>query len=475
MLGSGWCMDSRQEDISISVCKGLLQQKNKQITDAGAMRKVLAIAFDFPPRRTSGVYRPTGLIKYLSSHGWMATVLTVRRRKGDLEDATLLERIPAQVRVVRSGYFKVTGWEDPTARAVRRTGALRPQAEGTRASALDRVLRRLGDFVRSCLYFPDKTIGWVPFGLLRAIQLCNEHHFDAVYTTSPPRSAPVIGLLLKLLAGIRWVAEFRDPWYLSPRPWRRKFDRWLESVVCRRADNLIAVTNEQADEIKRSFPVADGKVTVIDNGFDEDDFTSNQASGSFSLPSGFFHLSHFGTIYSGFSGSFFPALAQLLRDRPDWRERLRVNIFGFPDETVRRYSESSELNGVIHLHGFLKHSDAIQAMRSSGCLLLFLADRSESRLVVSGKTYEYLRVGRPILAVTYEGGVKRLIEEGQAGWVVHPEDTQTMKQVLQILLGEGQEKQNYQPIRPDFVAQFRYDRLAGSLASVLDKVVSHVH
>jgi glycosyltransferase involved in cell wall biosynthesis len=235
------------------------------------------------------------------------------------------------------------------------------------------------------------------------------------------------------------------------------------------------VTNEQADEIKRSFPVADGKVTVIDNGFDEDDFTSNQASGSFPLPSGFFHLSHFGTIYSGFSGSFFPALAQLLRDRPDWRERLRVNIFGFPDETVRRYSESSELNGVIHLHGFLKHSAALEAMRASDCLLLFLANPEMARLAVSGKTYEYLRAGRPILAVAYEGGVKRLIEEGQAGWVVHPEDTQTMKQVLQILLGEGQEKQNYQPIRPDFVAQFRYDRLAGSLASVLDKVVSHVH
>src|SRR5260370_26118131 len=138
------------------------------------MKRVLLIAFDFPPRRTSGVYRPTGLTKYLVRLGWEPTVLTVRTRAGDVEDPTLLERVPAEVRVVRTGYLRLSRWEESTVKVARRGGALPAAADRDRWPRVGRLLRRLGNFVRSCVYFPDEAVGWGPFGLGGAIRLTFE-------------------------------------------------------------------------------------------------------------------------------------------------------------------------------------------------------------------------------------------------------------------------------------------------------------
>ena len=112
-------------------------------------------------------------------------------------------------------------------------------------------------------------------------------------------------------------------------------------------------------------------------------------------------------------------------------------------------------------------------MQASHGLLLFLGDPAFSRLAVSSKIYEYLRVGRPILAVAYEGGVQELIEANGAGWVVRPDDSSRMQQVLRELLSiqPGAAVAPSAPQPAEFVAQFRYEHLAGRLAQVLNGVV----
>jgi glycosyltransferase involved in cell wall biosynthesis len=434
-------------------------------------KKCLLVAFDFPPRRTSGIYRPTGLTKYLVQFGWEPTVLTARARKGELQDPTLLERIPPTVRTVRTRYLDFTRWEEPTARVARGTGTLRSQANRSQRPGLDRVLRRLGAFARSCLYFPDDTVGWIPFGLAKAIWLKQKDSFDLVYSSSPPRSSLIISLLLKMLLRVCWVAEFRDPWFLAERPIRRRIERWLIGLILRKADAIVVVTANHARELSDSYGIPGQKIVVIPNGFDEEDFPSdhNVASSDLLAP-GYIHLTHFGTVYPNCSGAFFQALEEIVTDCPEMKERIRVNIIGYPDEVVRRHAADKTLADIVHVYGFMPHRQAIRAMYSSDCLLLFYANSDFSRLAVAGKTYEYLRVGRPILAITREGGMKRLIEEGKAGWVAHPEDAQAIKRALLTVLQDGRSSRPNDPAREEFVAQFRYDRLAGRLAGVFDEV-----
>ena len=437
------------------------------------LRQALVIAYDFPPRRTSGVYRTTNLTRNLIQFGWLPTVLTVRGRPDDLEDRTLLQDFPSGVLVERARDLKISGWENKAAVGIRAAGGLQSHYKDIRQPVWDRWVRAAGHFVRSTFYFPDDTVGWVPQALAKAIELHRQHRFDLIYTTSPPRSAPVIGLLLKFLLGVPWIAEFRDPWYPPERPWRRRFERLLLTRILRKADKVVTVCKGLAREFEQSYGTPREKLAVVNNGFEERDFCGGDGKPSDLLAPGYFHFCHFGTVYPGFSGRFFDGLKELLQESPDLKDRVRVNVIGFPDEAVRQYAAQSDLEQVVQLHGFVDHPRALAAMKSADCLLLFLGNREVARLAIAGKTYEYLRAGTPILAVTYDGDTTELVNQGRAGWVVNPEDTATIKEVLRTILQSGRRGNLPRPANPEFVQQFRYDRLAGKLARVFDSVLDH--
>jgi glycosyltransferase involved in cell wall biosynthesis len=441
------------------------------------MKKVLLVAFDFPPKRTSAVYRIAALTRYLTRSGWHPTVLTVETRKGDVEDPALLKKIPPEVTVEQTSYLRVTGWEGSAATAVRTVGGLKSRYDEARHRQpfFDRCLRRLADLVRSCLYFPDYSVGWIPFGFVKGAERHLRQHFDAIFTTSPPRSGPVIGLLLRLLFRVPWVLEFTDPWYRPKGPLRYWFERRLQGLMVRCADAVVVMTEGHAQELKQRFNLPDHKLAIIPNGFDEEDFAwlSGPRSEMEIFEPGYLHLAHFGAVYPNHSGSFFPALGELLRERPELKTQLRVHIIGYPDEAIRRHANEDGLREVTRIHPFLPHAQAVRAMRASDGLLVFLADRDFSRLAISSKIYEYLRVGRPIIAIAYPGGLTRLIDEARAGWVAPPDDAGAIRQVLVQFAEACLGKKPLPGLPCEFVAQFRWDRLAERLALTLDKVARH--
>ena len=180
-------------------------------------QRVLVTAYDFPPQRTSGVYGPTGLIKYLPGLGWEPTVLTVEPHEDDLVDATLLAKIPPQVTIVRTRTLRLSAWEDRTAKAPQDAGFLQPDWQSSRRSIVNRALRRMASFVRSCVYFPDVYVGWVPFAIWKAGQLNRRNRFDMMYTTGPPRSALIAELVLRVWLDIPWLSS-ETPGIRPPGP-----------------------------------------------------------------------------------------------------------------------------------------------------------------------------------------------------------------------------------------------------------------
>ena len=436
--------------------------------------RVLLISYDFPPNRTSAVYRMTGLTRSLPQYGWQPTVLTVRNP--DLaQEPQLLEKLPPDIEIVRTGLLHINGFENKTAGAIQSLGGLQQSGAPSRPRRFDRYLRSFAELVRSTLYFPDETAGWIPYALSKALQLHRQKPFDVVYTTTPPRSAPVVGLLLKLICGIPLVTEFMDPWYPPARPIRRKSEDWLQALLLRKSDRVVVMVEQHGEEFRRSHNVPTEKLVVVRNGFFEEDFTSIEGVEPNCLDPAYFHISHFGTIYPGNEGNFFLALTELIKESPELKKQIRLHLVGFPCEDVLRYAREGELKEMIQVHGFLpKREDILQMMRGSDCLLLCWGRPEFSRLAVAGKTYDYLRSGRPILAVTGEGGIKELVQQGEAGWIAPPNDTEGIKRVLRQVFSDLQKKRLNGPPRPEYVAQFRWDRLAEPLAQAFEEAAAHV-
>jgi glycosyltransferase involved in cell wall biosynthesis len=453
-------------------------------------KRVLLVAFDFPPRRTSGVYRPTALTKYLPSNGWEPTVLTIRSPSGVVSDPALLKRVPDTVQVHRTRHIPLNGWEHKLLKAARSAGTLRPSsADGGEVATpqarrryglgvVDPVLRGLARLVRASLYFPDETVGWIPFGLAAALRLHRKRPFDLVYTTHPPRAAHPIGMLMQRMCDVPWVMEFRDPWILPEhetttlgRASAERRNAWLHRRMLKACSSVVTVTPRHAEELEQSFGVNREKISVIRNGFDEDDFRGIQADSGGLFDPRFVNLAQFGTVYPGFSGKFFHAAAELLAERPELKDQVRFHLVGYPDQTIESIARESPLKETVIFHGFLEHSKVLPLMLAADGLLLFYGDDYTSRSSVPGKLYEYLRIGRPILAVAFPGGVQDLIQEANAGTVLPPDDIPGIKAALARIIAENRERQSTSRVDSEVVSRFRYDRLAQQLATVFDKLV----
>jgi glycosyltransferase involved in cell wall biosynthesis len=441
-----------------------------------AKRRVLVVTYDFPPNRTSAVYRMTGLTRSLPQYGWYPTVVTIQS-SGVVQEATLLEKLPPEVEIVRTKSLRINAWEDDVAGAIQGVGGLRSDThKASKRWRFDSVLRSFAAFVRSTLYFPDDTVGWIPYALSAAIKLHRKRPFDVIYTTNPPRSSPVVGLLLKNLLGIPLVTEFMDPWYPPSRPIRRKSEEWLEARLLCRSERVVVMVRQHAEELMRSFNVPAEKFVVVRNGFFEEDFATLEDIEPSELDPAYFHLSHFGTLYPGNQGNFFIALAELVKEYPELKSLIRLHLVGFPCEDVVRYAKESELKEITEFHEFMPMREKVlRMMRSSNCLVVCWGRPDFSRLAIAGKTYDYLRVGRPILAVTVTGGgMEELVQQGQAGWVVPPDDTEGIKRILKQVFSDLRRKRLSGPPRPEYVAQFRWDRLAESLARAFEEARGHV-
>ncbi len=441
------------------------------------LRKVLVVSFDFPPSRTSAVYRMVGLTRALPALGWEPTVLTIGSR-GGVEEADLLKKLPEGIRIERTGYLDLMQWENRVARWFFGAGETRnghgKAGENGHGRNSGRGLHRAAELLRSTLYFPDHTIGWVPYGLARALQLRWQGQWDVVYTTSPPRAAPVIGWLLKEGWGAPWVMELMDPWYPPRGRLRGRAETRAHAQLVKKADRVVVMTEGHARELEDKFRLSLSCLKIVRNGFFEEDFALTVAERERLLDREHVHFCHFGTIYPGNDGLFFPALAQLLSEEPSWRSRLRVHLVGAASAEAIQHANACGLEDVVQVHGFLpERTRTLQMMCESDCLLLFWGRADFSRLAVAGKTYDYLRAGPPILAVTHEGGVQELVERARAGWAVRPDDAEAMKRILRAVM-EGRALGNAQvPGRAEYVSQFRWDRLAGILAETFEEALEH--
>src|SRR5262245_56033842 len=234
-------------------------------------RRVLVLAYYFPPVGGAGVQRTLKFVKYLREFGWDATVISTRSRVYGARDESLVEEIPATTRVVRTAAL-------PLARYL--------------GYALHRArLKRSRAFVM----WPDGGLGWMPFAFAATLRATRRDRPEVLFSTSSPYGSHLVAAAVARLTRIPWVADFRDEWAANPH--LAEQPRVLTSLA-RRAERAIAKRAARivvAAEYFRIDGVAadDPRRVEIVNGVDEDDLVVGRQA----PPKDRFVLAHVGTIY----------------------------------------------------------------------------------------------------------------------------------------------------------------------------------
>lgn len=371
---------------------------------------MLLVSFYFPPAGGGGVQRPLKLAQYLPALGIETHVLAPDDPRWVHRDDAL--RVPTQAWVHRARYHG--------------PGGRKPAEELHGTAGLERALVHARLAGRRVLV-PDASVTWNLTAIPAAIRLVKEHEIDWVITTTPPVSVHLVGAAVRRATRARWLADLRDSIVLNPHrradslatKARSRVETGVARLVASRADAISCVSEAIADEMRSLAPRA--PVAAIANGCDFDD-----VAGFTRTPSPRLRITH--------AGSFF--------GRRDPRPFLRALAASGIDATARflgdfrtsdrEWAEQLMLGDRLELIPYAPRADSLALQRDSEVLLLLIPEADgRGKGVLSGKVFEYIAVGRPILAlVPPDGAAAELIRQTGTGVVVAPDDEEGIREAL---------------------------------------------
>ncbi|MBC7405488.1 MAG: glycosyltransferase [Cytophaga sp.] len=347
------------------------------------MNRVLMIAFHFPPLAgSSGIQRTLRFAQHLPKFDWQPLVLSASPRA--------YERVSSDL-----------------------NADILPGTVVRRAFALDtaRHLSVSGRYV-GAMARPDRWVSWRFDGVRQGLQMIRKYKPTVIWSTYPIATAHLIGAELHRRTGIPWVADFRDPmaqegYPADPLTWEQY--RQIEQMAMTQATRCVFTTPGAAAYYRHLHPEAAARIEVIENGFDEETFTGLLASGPLGtlppLVPGSLTLLHSGIVYpSERDPTQLMAALRRLHDAGAIRPgsltvRFRAAV---AEDLLRELAQRYAVEAYIDICPPIPYREALNEMMRADGLLIMQASNCNSQ--IPAKLYEYMRAGRPVLALTDHAG-----------------------------------------------------------------------
>ena len=387
-------------------------------------KRVLVIAYYWPPSGGSGVQRWVKFCKYLPAEGWEPVVYAPEGADYPALDPTLEAEVSAEV-------IRGRIWE-PYA-AYKRLMGKEARTEVTEISSGEKNWKqKLSLWIRANLFVPDPRVGWVCPSVRRLKEYLKEHPVDAIVTTGPPHSVHLIGLKLHKALAIPWVPDFRDPWsrmyYLKHLPmnkatWARL--RRQEQTVLDSCSTVLTCTPFVQEEFRAQTKTP---VACITNGFDQEDFAGRQ------LPrrDKHFNITHTGLFaMDGNPFTLWKVLGKMAATDDAFSKALRLRLVGKVDREVLEAISAEGLKDNVVVLGECDHAAAVREQRAATMLVLPLRNDPQYRPILPGKLFEYLAARRPVLGIGQpDGATAQVLASTQAGIMADWADARAMKKFI---------------------------------------------
>ena len=284
-------------------------------------------------------------------------------------------------------------------------------------------------YIRGNFYIPDARINWVKPSVSFLSDYIKNQNIQVVITTGPPHSLHLIGLSLKKRLGIKWLADFRDPWttisyhnQLRLTKRSKQKHKALEKEVLNSADQIIvtsAVTKKEFDEITSK------PIEVITNGYDYE-------SGNDVVLDSKFTISHIGSLLSKRNPEIlWKVLNDLIHENMQFDKDFQLNLVGSVSDTVINSININNLSNYINNVGYISHNESIRYQNKSQLLLLIEIDSEDTTAIIPGKLFEYMKSHRPIVAIGPKGSdVETIIKETNTGNYFYYNDYESLKTTI---------------------------------------------
>jgi len=434
------------------------------------MHKVLIITYYWPPSGGAGVQRWLKFVKYLRDFGWEPVIYTPSNPEFPVIDETLAKDIPEGIEVVSTPiwepyefYKKITG-KKSTAKI--NSGYL----NNKKSTGL---VEQLSVWIRGNLFIPDARKFWIKPSVRYLIKYLTDNPIDALVSTGPPHSMHLIALGLKERLKIPWLADFRDPWTdidyykeMKISAFADKKHKRLELKTIKGCNAMVVVSRD----MKLNYEMMGGNnVNLITNGYDTDDMTSHKV-----VRDTKFSITHIGSLPPSLNlMGLWHVLSELSETLPNFRNDLEIKLVGKVDKSVTNDLLALNLRDRLTRIEYVSHDKVASLMKQSAFLLLAInKDSPNAKGILTGKFFEYLASGRPIMAIgPSDGDLAQILEESEAGFISVYDDLERIKKIVKVLY----EKYLHHDLcnNPKGIEKYSRKNLTGELAAILNKMIEN--
>lgn len=403
------------------------------------------------------------LSKYLRRKGWQPVIYTVSNGNYPQRDQSMAKDVLPEITVIRKPI-----WEPH--RLYQLISSRQNKSDTNEISQQKKTwIGKISTWIRSNFFIPDARMFWIRPSVRFLKKYLKDNPVEAIISTGPPHSVHLIAMRLKQQLSIPWLADFRDPWttmdYYHDLLLTARADRQhhrLELEVLRGADAVTVV----GERMKKEFEQKRGRgVTVVTNGFDEEDFFGT------AVPDQDFSLLYAGSFFNRINPvNLWRVLGELKNENHPLGHRLKIRIIGHVADGVRQSIRENGLEAHLEMIPFQPHEAATREMKKAAVLLLGVDVRT--KFVLTGKLFEYLGAQRPILAFgPTDGDAAKIIYECGAGQMFSFEDHKLLKehvvQLFQLF------EQNRLIAAPDVASIYSHRSLAGHIDFLLNTIIKH--
>ena len=412
-------------------------------------KKVLVIAYYFPPMGLSGVQRISKFVKYLPDYNWKPIILTTGDTDFYAFDETLLYELPNDLDVYRTAETKKT--TENKNRIVKFPSYLK---------------QRVGRAILQTLYQPDSKIKWMKPALALGEEIIKEHKPDVIFATAPPFTDFLIAKELSKKFDIPFVVDYRDVWVDNPfhfyaTPFHKSYSINLEKEILTHAEKAVVVTRRTKELLVKRYPfISHSDINIIPHGYDAEDF---QGIGDYKPGQTKFIITHSGLFQDDRTPKyFFKALSNFIKKHPESESVIEARFVGIMRPNHTKMIKKYGLEKVVNCLGYMNHPDTVRQLIGSDILWLMLNDNVRS----PGKLFEYFGARKPILACVPEGVIRRLALDTKAAIATEPNDVTAIESAIETFY--NLKKKNNLPLpKKEYIEQFNRAKLTGELAKVL--------
>ena len=374
--------------------------------------KIVIAVYYWPPTSDSGVFRWLSIANHWVNYNVDLTIITSKNPKILNKDLSLLNKVDKRIKVEH-----VKGWE--------------PSANNSKNNINDvfykkNIFNKMKLWVRANLFIPDAKVIWSKNVLRKFEKFHKKNKYDILITSGPPHSIHLAGLKCKKTFGLKWIADFRDPWtnfYINKSlPLNEKSiekHKQLEKKVIDEANHVVVTS----PSLKNNFKKTTKNVSMFTNGYEKKIISTKR------------NLNNL--VYTGvFSYQQNPVLLwesikELSIENPTFKNNFKLEFYGSSSKLINDIISKNGIEDYVSILGHKEKNHIDNIIKNAKALLLLGINMRNSNDVIHGKLYDYMAAKKPILAIgPKESDTEQIIKDYNLGVYISFDNKFLIKKTL---------------------------------------------